>query len=52
MNEINGRLARDPEWNRREQMARALMQRRMIISTGLTVPFIVPAILALLTFAT
>ncbi len=52
MNEINGRLAEDPEWKRREQMARSLMQRRIIISTGLTVPFIVPAIFALLTFAT
>lgn len=52
MNEINGRLFQDPEWNRREQMAKALFQRRMMVSTGLAIPFIVPIIIAILTFGT
>lgn len=52
MNEINQQLMQDPDWKRREQMARAIVQRRIIISTGLTVPFIVPIIIAVLTFAT
>lgn len=50
LDEINSQLFNDPDWKRREQMARTITQRRILISTGLTIPFIVPLIFALLTF--